>query len=176
MNDLLKHEYPAYYQPYIQLVPKGDIETILQNQVEETIDLLSNLTEEQLLFKYKDDKWTIKETIGHITDTERIMAYRMLSIARGETAALPGYDDRLYVSNGDFNRVNTTDLLEHLQISRKATIQFMKLLPKEAWERIGNANGTNVSVRALAYIIAGHERHHRNLIRERYILSPNFPK
>lgn len=169
-------EYAPYYSTYIDLVPEGDMISILMQQMEETADILKNLTEEQADFSYGIGKWSIKEVVGHISDTERIMGYRLLSFARGETAELPGYDDNQYVRNAGFNAQSLQDLLENFQIIRKSTLQLIKTLPSEAYLRRGKANGSEVSVRALVYIIAGHELHHRNLIKVRYIGSMEFPK
>lgn len=169
-------EYAPYYSTYVDLVPEGDMISILMQQMEETANILKDLTEEQADFSYGMGKWTIKEVVGHIADTERIMGYRLLSFARGETAELPGYDDNQYVRNAGFNAQSLQDLLGNFQIIRKSTLQLIKTLPSEAFLRRGKANGSEVSVRALVYIIAGHELHHRNLIKARYIGSMEFPK
>lgn len=167
-------EYNQYFSPYVNLVPDGDIITILEDQAVKTITLLKGLTDKQALFRYAPDKWTIKEVIGHISDTERIMSYRLLCIARGETAAMPGYDDMEYVKNAGFNNLSLPELLENLAGIRKSTIQLLRSLPEEAWARRGNANHSEVTVRALAYIMSGHERHHRQILNERYMDSDAF--
>lgn len=169
-------EYASYYSKYVDLVPEGDLTSILLQQMNETVDILKDLTEQQAHFSYGVGKWSIKEVIGHIADTERIMGYRLLSFARGEQAELPGYDDNEYVRNALFNALSLQGLLENLLIIRKSTLQLIKSLPSEALLRRGSANGSEVSVRALIYIIAGHELHHRNLIKERYFSSNEFPK
>lgn len=169
-------EYAAYYSKYIDLVPEGDIMTILMEQMDETSEFLKDLTEQQAHFSYREGKWSIKEVIGHIGDTERIMGYRLLSFARGEKAELPGYDDNKYVKNASFNSQSLRDLLENLKIIRKSTLQLIKSFPSDAFLRRGNANGSEVSVRALIYIIAGHELHHRKLISDRYLSSETYPK
>ena len=169
-------EYNPYYATYINLVSEGDIEQILSEQIKETVKLLKGLTAQQVHFRYAPDKWTIKEVIGHITDTERIMAYRLLSIARGEKVALPGYDDESYVLHADFNQLSVEELLENLEAVRHSTTLLLKSLNEDAWLRTGNANGSAITVRALAYIIAGHELHHRNIIRERYMGAENYPQ
>ncbi|WP_097160269.1 DinB family protein [Bacillus oleivorans] len=169
-------EYNQHYSNYIRLIPDGDIIEILNNQIDDTITLLQGLKEEQSLFKYGPDKWTIKEVIGHITDTERIMGYRILCIARGETISLPGYDDVAYVRNAHFNKVSITELLDHFKIVRQSTAQLVKSLESNDWLRRGIANNSNVSVRALINLVAGHELHHRKLIKERYIGSDQYPQ
>jgi len=163
------NEYNPYYATYINLVAEGDIVHILNKQIKETVGLLKGLTEDQAHFRYAPDKWTVKEVIGHIADTERIMAYRLLSFARGEKAALPGYNDEGYVLHASFNRLSIAELLENLEAVRQSTIHLLKGLEEEAWLRKGNANGSDATVRALAYIIAGHELHHRNIIEKRYL-------
>ncbi|WP_318503478.1 DinB family protein [Bacillus sp. T3] len=172
-NQLQPNEYAPYYQPYISLVPEGDIIQILEEQINETTALLQGLSDEQALLRYAAGKWSVKEVIGHIADTERIMSFRLLSVARGETAALPGYDDNLYVENGKFERQSVIELLENFAAVRKSTLHLLKSLPEEAFLRRGNANGFEVSARAIAFIMAGHERHHRKLIEERYLQSDN---
>ncbi|MFE8697255.1 DinB family protein [Cytobacillus sp. FJAT-53684] len=164
-----ENEYAPYYATYVDLVPDGDIIHILNEQVEDTIQLLNHISDEQSLFRYAPGKWSVKEVVGHVVDTERIMAYRLLCIARGETVSLPGYDDQVYVQNAEFDRLPLKELIENLRVVRQSTIQLLKELDTKAWIRIGNANGSDVSVRALAYIIAGHERHHRQLVKERYL-------
>ncbi|MFS0635240.1 DinB family protein [Mesobacillus foraminis] len=167
-------DYNSYYAPYVSMVPNGEIEAILIEQINETIQLLQPITETQALFRYGPDKWTIKEVIGHVTDTERIMGYRLLCIARGETVSLPGYDDNKYVRNAEFNHLSVQELLENLAGVRTSTIQLLRGLPEKAWNRKGNANDSEVTVRALAYIMAGHERHHRKILIERYLGNEKY--
>ncbi|WP_044339316.1 DinB family protein [Rossellomorea aquimaris] len=162
-------EYPAYYKDYINNVPDGDLLQILDVQLKETTSLLKDLSDEQARFRYAPEKWTIKEVLGHITDTERIMCYRLLSIARGEQEMLPGYNDDEYVKRGRFNRFSLQELLHHQSLVRQNTILLLNSMDEEALLQRGKANGGEVTVRAIAYIIAGHEIHHRRLIRERYL-------
>ncbi|MFD3447415.1 DinB family protein [Microbacteriaceae bacterium 4G12] len=163
------NEYNPYYFGYVNSVPDGDIVSILDEQMKETFNLLQNISDTQGLFRYAPDKWSIKEVIGHIADTERIMSYRLLSIARGETTSLPGYNDDAYVLKAKFDNQSMQGLLENLNIVRQSTLQLLKSLDSEAWVRQGAANNSEVTVRALAYIIAGHELHHRKIIQERYL-------
>ena len=169
------NEFIPYYGRYIDLVPEGDIEQILTAQIKDTVQLLIGLTEEQAHFQYGPDKWSMKEVIGHITDTERIMSYRLLCFARGEKKDLPGYDDNDYVQEASFNRLSMEELLEHLKAVRHSTILLLKSLDNDAWERKGIANSSGISVRALAWLLAGHELHHRKLIEERYMGSEEYP-
>ncbi|WP_406686583.1 DinB family protein [Rossellomorea vietnamensis] len=163
------NEYPPYYKEYINNVPDGELLQILEDQQKETKKLLKDVSEETAEYQYAPGKWTIKEVIGHITDTERIMCYRLLSIARGEKGMLPGYTDDDYVKRGQFNRFSLSDLLHHQALVRQHTILLLSSLDEEALRQRGKANGSEVTARAIAYIIAGHENHHRRLIKERYL-------
>lgn len=168
-------EFHAVYERYINIVPDKEIVKVLEEQIKDTISLLHTLKDEQALFSYAPKKWSIKEVIGHLIDTERIMSYRLLSIARGETASLPGYNDNDYVEQADFNCLRLADLLQQWRIVRQSTLQLIQSLNSEAWKRWGKANGSDVTVRAIAYIIAGHELHHRNILIDRYLDSDEFP-
>jgi uncharacterized damage-inducible protein DinB len=167
------NEYPPYYKEYVNNVPDGELLQILEDQQKETMKLLKALSEETAEYTYAPGKWTIKEVIGHITDTERIMCYRLLSIARGEQEMLPGYNDDEYVKRGQFNRFSLSDLLHHQSLVRQNTLLLLSSMDDEALRRRGNANGSEVTARALGYIIAGHEIHHRRMIEDRY-LSRDF--
>ncbi|WP_137790583.1 DinB family protein [Bacillus sp. E(2018)] len=163
------YEYAEYYKGYVSLVPEGDVIEVLTAQMKETVGIISMLSDEQLSYRYATGKWSVKEVIGHITDTERIMSYRLLSIARGETTSLPGYDENAYVEEAGFDDIPAGDLLEHFVAVRLATIQLIKSLSNKALQRKGTANGHPVTTRALMMIISGHEIHHRNIIIERYL-------
>ncbi|MGM2687427.1 DinB family protein [Bacillus cereus group sp. BceL004] len=168
-------EYNSYYATYVNLVSDGNIIQILEQQIEETNLLLKEISDSEGLFRYAPTKWSIKEVIGHIADTERVMAYRLLSIARGETAELPGYNDDMYVLKATFDKQSMQDLLENLIVVRQSTLHLLKSLDKDTWLQKGNANKSEVTVRALAYIIAGHELHHLQIIKERYLGSNRYP-
>lgn len=163
-------EYPAYYRNYINLVKEGSLKEILLKQLEEMTILISHVNEEQAYYRYAEGKWTLKEVIGHITDTERIMAYRLLRFARGDQTALAGYDDESYVLEATFHSRSIPDLLEEFIAVRHSTISLIKSLPEKSWNRKGIANNGEISVAALAYIIAGHELHHRRIIEEKYLI------
>ncbi|MCU5376248.1 DinB family protein [Bacillus cereus] len=168
-------EYNSYYATYISLVSDGNIIHILEQQIKETNLLLKRISDSEGLFRYAPTKWSIKEVIGHIADTERIMAYRLLAIARGETAELPGYNDEMYVLKAAFDKQSMQDLLENFIVVRQSTLHLLKSLDKDTWLQRGNANKSEVTVRALAYIIAGHELHHLQIIKERYLGSSAYP-
>jgi hypothetical protein len=168
-------EYPPSEAGYIARVPDGDVIAILDTQVDETLALLRHVPEEVADVGYAPGKWTVKEAVGHMADTERIMAYRALCIARGDTTPLPGYDQDAYVPPGEFNRRSLANLLAELAAVRRATVALFAGLTPQAWTRMGTANDHAHSVRAFAYTIAGHELHHQELFRERYGLGGRGP-
>jgi hypothetical protein len=162
-------EHSPYYAKYINLVPNGTILTILEAQAKDTALFLRSITEEQSLKRYAPDKWSIKEVIGHLSDSERIFAYRALRFARGDETALPGFESDDYIEPGRFDKRNWQGLIKEFEAVRRATLELYEPLDEEAWQRQGVANNDAVSVRALAYIIAGHELHHVKLIKELYL-------
>ena len=163
-------DYPPAHASYIALVSEEDILEAMEKQSSQTQKLLATLDESRAGFRYGEGKWSIKEVIGHIADAERIMGYRALAIARGDTQPLPGFEEDDYVRNAGFDSWRLGDLAEEYALVRRANIVFFRNLQDEAWDRRGTANGESVSVRALAYGIVGHERHHLNVLRERYAL------
>ncbi len=138
-------------------------------QLEETLTLLRNIPESQADFRYAPDKWGIKELVGHVIDTERIFAYRALRFARNDKTNLPGYEQDDYVRNASFDSCSLAQLASELEAVRRSTIFLFSHLDGDAWMRKGMANDAEVSVRALAYIIAGHELHHREMLRGKYL-------
>jgi hypothetical protein len=141
---------------------------ILENQISDFSNFLNNLVEKGD-YAYAPGKWTLKELVGHIIDTERIMVYRLVCFARNETAVLPGFDEDSYVTNAFFKNRSLFSLSEEFIALRKANMFLINTLNEEELNRMGNANGKNVSVRALIYILAGHVIHHTNIINERYL-------
>lgn len=164
-------EYLSYYGRYISLVPDGDILTLLSKQREATIALLRSIPESQANFRYAPDKWSIKELVGHVIDTERIFAYRALRFARNDKTPLPGFEQDDYIRHASFDDCALGDLASEFESVRQSSLFLFKHLDKEAWMRRGVASESEVSVRALAYIIAGHELHHREILRSRYLQS-----
>jgi uncharacterized damage-inducible protein DinB len=164
-------EFAPYYEKYIALVPDGPPDAILDRQWHDTKLLLAPLNEQQAEFRYAPGKWSIKETLGHITDTERIFGYRLLRIARGDQAPLSGFEQDDYVKSGNFSARTLADLLEEFSSVRRASLTLLRSLDAAAWTRRGIANQVEVSVRAIAWIIAGHERHHRLILEQRYIAA-----
>ena len=165
----LPNEYPEYYNRYVSLVSDGDIEDILRTQQTNTLTLLSSLPEESSERSYARGKWTLKDVVGHMADTERVMSFRLLSIARGESAALPGFDQDNYVACANFNQVRWQHLQTDFDRVRSATLSLVTTIDELAWTRKGTVWNHSVSARAIAYIIAGHELHHLGIIRDRYL-------
>lgn len=163
--------FPEYTRGYIKLVPEGYITDILAEQLETTYKLLSKVTEVQANYRYGEGKWTLSEVLGHLTDTERIMSYRILRIARGDTTPLLGFDENEFVQKATFYTRTMTDLLEDYQNVRRATISLLKGLPQKSLLNMSKANGYDVSVETIAYMISGHELHHLKIIKEKYLLS-----
>lgn len=170
------HERPApgdfqpFYASYIERVPDGNIRATLREQAAGTSALLrSARAAERAEHAYAPGKWTVKEVVGHLADTERIMAYRALRIARGDDTPLAGFDENRYVPAGAFAVRSLESLTTELESVRAATLTLLDGLAANAWPRAGSANEARITVRALAWIIAGHELHHRAILEERYL-------
>src|SRR6516165_12048468 len=155
-----KGDYADYFEKYISLVPSGDFLDLLQSQREDLIRFLSPLTDPQADFRYAPGKWSIKETIGHLSDAERIFAYRLLRIARGDQTPLASFEQEPYIETGKFSARKLCDLLDEFSSVRQASITLMRSLDGKAWMSRGTASGKEITPLALAFIIAGHERHH----------------
>jgi hypothetical protein len=164
-------EYAPYYGRYISLVDGNDVIRALEQQGPETVALLSGLTEQQGDYRYAPDKWSLKEVLGHLTDSERVFAYRALRIARADITPLPGFEQDDYVRAATFGRRALAGLLDEFVAVRQASLLLFRSLNADAWMRRGVADQKDVSVRALAYIIAGHELHHRKIIQQKYLTA-----
>ena len=165
----LPDEYAPFYAGYVARVPAGDITRTLEDCARETDALLRSDGARSLAgHRYAEGKWSVKEVVGHMTDAERVFAYRMMRIARADATPLPGFDENAYTPAGEFDARALDDLLEEFLAVRHATIRLVRGLPAEAWTRRGTASGKTISVRALAHIIAGHELHHRAILEQRY--------
>ena len=162
-------EHQPYFARYLALVPEGDILATLSAQNQETLSLLRGLPEAKGDFRYAPEKWSIKELVGHVTDTERIFANRALRFARNDATPLPGFEENDYIANSSFGLYSLADLADGLESVRRSTLYLFKHMTAEASLRRGKANNAEVSVRSLAYLIAGHERHHLNILRTRYL-------
>lgn len=165
------HEHIEYYGRYITLVPGEDAWPVLLRQLDESMALLSRVSDQKALYRYAEGKWSVKEVIGHVTDGERIFGYRALRFAREDKTPLPGFEENDYVPAGRFNGVPLSALLDEWKSVRAATISLFGHMDEKALGQFGKANDAPVTPRALAWIICGHELHHRAILRERYGLG-----
>ncbi len=161
-------EFAPYYGPYVEAVPDGDITRTLAQQGEVFLARLKTVNEDRAAFAYAQGKWTVKEVIGHITDTERIFTYRILRIARGDATPLAAFDENAYAAECGANARPLDSLLGEFAAVRGATLALLRWLPEAAWARRGTASGKEISVRGLAWISAGHAMHHERILTERY--------
>jgi len=161
-------EYASYFGRYVGLVPEGEILATLAGQISGTLATLRGVSDADSLKRYAEGKWSIREVVGHMIDTERIFAYRALRIARNDQTNLPGFEQDDYIPAAQFDRRPWSGLLEELEAVRHSTVLMFRGLHEEAWERQGISNGNRMSARAAAYIIAGHELHHMRVLREKY--------
>lgn len=164
-----KDEAVEFHWNYINQVQGDDVSAVLLDQLTQFDELLGELTEERSHHRYAPGKWTIRESMGHVTDTERIFAYRALWFARGLPDALPGFDQDVAVVGAAADRIRLADHLEEFRQVRLATISMFRNLPEAAWMRSGNASGKSITVRALAWVMTGHVEHHLKLFREKYL-------
>ncbi|MDF3052816.1 MAG: DinB family protein [Geminicoccaceae bacterium] len=165
------NESISYYHRYIDKVSEEDVGTQLIQQLREVEQLFEDVTDRDALARYAEGKWSIKEILGHLADTERIFSYRLLRVARGDATPLPGYDENAYVPAGQFDERPLPMLLGELRAVRLSTAALLEGLPEEAWGRWGEANGHPITARALAFIMVGHWAHHLGVLRERYGLG-----
>lgn len=164
-------EYAPYYGQYISLVTGNDVIGALEEQGKEIVALLFSLSEQQAQHRYAPDKWSVKEVVGHVIDTERIFAYRALRIARGDATPIDGFEQDDYVRGAQFDKRTLAGLVEEFAAVRRATVLLYEGLEADAWGRRGTANQKEVTVRALAYLTAGHELHHRKILKEKYLTA-----
>ena len=162
-------EYLPYYERYVARVPEGDVVAILSEQVGETLALLRSLPAERTLHRYAPGKWSIRDMVQHMSDTERVMCYRALRIARNDPTPLAGFEENDWARAAGADARDWLQLTDELEAVRAATVALLRGMDAEAAVRRGRANDAEVSVRALAFIIAGHERHHVAVLRERYL-------
>ena len=169
-----KNEYAAYYEKYVALITGKDVLEALEAQRVQMTQILAGRSERDGNFRYAPDKWTVKEVLGHLNDAERIFAYRALRIARGDQKPLQGFEQDDYVRTASSNERTLADLTEEFAAVRSSSFTLFRSLNEEAWGRRGVASNNEVTVRALAYIIAGHDLHHRRILEERYF--PAIPR
>lgn len=167
-------DYAPFYEKYVALVPAGELLATLESQVPSWKSMLGALSAQQSEFRYEPGKWSIKEVVGHLTDSERIFAYRALRIARGDQTPLSGFEQDDYVKEGMFSSRTLADLLQEFSTVRAATLSLFRSLSADHWSRRGNANQKAVTVCALGFITAGHVEHHRLILEQRYL--PALPR
>jgi hypothetical protein len=160
-------EYASYYGKYIALVPENDILTVLESQLDESLPLLRGVPETEGNTRHAPYTWSVKEVIGHLIDAERVFGYRALRFARRDATPLPGFEENDYVRNANFDAHSLRDLLTEFEMVRRSHLCLFRSLDGEAWLQRGTANNNAVTVRALAYIIAGHTQHHLAILRKR---------
>jgi uncharacterized damage-inducible protein DinB len=166
---LATNEFASYYSTYVDLVNTDDIVGTLQSQLDATLSVLTGISEDKSLHRYAADKWSIRELLNHMSDTERVFAYRALWFARGFDEALPGFDQNVAVPTAAAEQFSWASHVEDFRAVRAATLTLFRNLPEDAWGRSGVASGNPVTVRALAYIMAGHMAHHVAILQERYL-------
>ena len=163
------NEFASDYSIYVDRVSSDDIVSVLETQSDEAQNFLSTISEEQSLHRYAPDKWSIRELLGHVNDGERVFMYRAMWFARGFEDPLPSFDQEFGFKAAESDKVSWANHLEEFRAIRTSTILFCQNLPAEAWLRSGIASDNPVTVRALAYVVAGHLSHHLNVLRERYL-------
>lgn len=165
-------EYAPFYASYVARVPEEEILPVLAGQVVEIRSLAAGVPPERETFRYAPEKWSVREVLGHVTDGERLFGYRALAIGRGDRTSLPGFDEQAYMVHAGFDAVPLADLAEDFAAAREANLRMLGRFDEQAWLRVGTANAVPVSTRALAWIMAGHVRHHLAILEERYGIVP----
>jgi predicted CopG family antitoxin len=169
MYQPFSNEYAPYYEGYIKLVSGQNILRKLKNQLNEVDDFLAEIPAEKHDYAYADGKWTIKEVVAHLIDTERVMAYRAMRFSRNDFTPLPGFDQDFYMQNVDVSKRSFSDLVDELLLMRQANLYFFKSLSEEDYKKKGVASEREVSVGALLFIMAGHIEHHFRVLKEKYL-------
>ena len=161
-------EYAPFFEPYVSRVPEEEILPVLAAQVAETRRLAAGVSADREGHRYAPGKWSVREVLGHLTDGERLFGYRALCIGRGDENPLPGFDEQAYMVHAGFDALPLADLAEDFAAARESNLRMLIRFDRDAWRRIGTANGVAVSTRALAWIMAGHVRHHLAVLKDRY--------
>lgn len=164
-----ENEYAPFYKNYITTLGTVNLFDVLSSSAEDLIKTIENLPEDTLIYRYQEGKWTIKELVQHIIDAERVLSYRALRFSRNDATDLPGFNEDWYVENANSNNRSINDLLNEFAIVRNATLQLFKSFSDEMFTLMGSINGSDMSVRALGFIIAGHQIHHLKIIKEKYL-------
>ena len=162
-------EYAPFYAGYVSQVPEGDVLDLLARQIDDTTALIGGLSEAQASYRYAPGKWSIRQIVGHVADAERVFSYRALRIGRNDQTPLPSFDENAWMPYGNFDARPLADLLSELRAVRQSTLALYRSLTPEAIARRGVASQKEISVRAIIYITAGHERHHVKILKDRYL-------
>ena len=169
MKPIEGKEFDPYYSSYVNKVKASTVVDILQNSLDDSLTFYKSIAQDKWSFSYAEGKWTIKEILLHLIDAERVFGYRAMCVSRKEKLELPGFDHDEYLKNSKANSRSYESLIEEYEAVRKASISLFKSFDDETLSNLGVANGSPISVKALAYIIAGHELHHNSVIKERYL-------
>ncbi len=163
-----QNEYAPFYAGYVGRVPETQILDALREQPEELKRISDSLTPERERFRYAPDKWSVRELFGHLVDAERFFGHRAFCISRGDQTPLPGWDENSYIAGSTYDSRPLAELVKDFSLLREANSRLFESLEAATWPREGVANGAKVTVRALAYIMTGHARHHLSVLKERY--------
>lgn len=169
MNRPNETEYAPYYQNYVDQVTENDALAVLRGELDDLDVLLDRVPADKETYAYAEGKWTIREVVGHLIDGERVFGYRAFCIARGEKQNLPGFEQDDYLQTAPYNNIELESLLSELRLVRLSNIAMFRTLDEASWSRVGVANNNEITVRALAFIMAGHVRHHMEVLREKYL-------
>jgi hypothetical protein len=172
MNRPADIEFAPFYAGYVALVPENAILEALEGQMGVVQAVVNAVPPDKELFRYGPDKWSVRQVLGHLIDGERVFAYRALCFSRGEGAPLPSFDENAYVAQSRYEERPLSDLLVELTDLRRANLRFFRSLADDQWTRAGIASGKSITVRALAFIMVGHIRHHLTMLRDRYGIQP----
>ena len=164
-------EYPGFYANYVDKVKSNDVIKELKDQILNIQAVIAEIPEDKEDYAYAEGKWTIKQVLGHIIDTERVLGYRAMRFARKDKTVLPGFDENAFVTNSNFHKRTLYELGHEFAIVREANLAMFKTFEEEELMQIGNANGIDVSVRAIVFMIAGHAIHHLQTLRTKYLLD-----
>ena len=164
-------EYDAFYSGYISGVQDPEVLSVLRLQQAALLDLLGDLSDEQACYRYAPGKWSLKEVVGHLVDCERVFVYRALCFARGDAQPLPGFEQDDFVRGANFDARTLASLAEECDLVRRSSLALFESLEDAAWSRPGHASGADLTVRAVPWILAGHEIHHMGVIAGRYLAS-----
>jgi hypothetical protein len=168
MNRPDESEFAPSYGAYVSLVPETDIMKVLDEQTSNLVLRTRAFIPAREQFRYAEGKWSVREVLGHVADGERVFGYRLFCISRGDQTPLPGFDEKEYVARSGYDQVAIAELVDDFSCLRESNLTTLRRLDAAAWQRRGMANGNMISVRALAYVMAGHVRHHLDILSSRY--------